>query len=463
MDEFRNPLNNQPEHEQPEAPSGAQQTGPYTEAQPREVWERWQPQAPVYPQTDPAYRRSEPVQPQQPAEGAGKRRKKTPWAVIVALVAVVCIAFGGVAGGLISALVLQNDDTPVVEAPATQPEALEQDPQAEQAPEGVLPGFSLEDVTKPLGDRETLTVAEINVAVSPSVVTINTVIQGSYFGQPVQSTSGGSGVIISNDGYIMTNNHVVEGAMKISVVLSDGTEYEAMLVGTDAETDLAVIKVEAENLVAATLGDSDELVVGELAVVIGNPLGNLPGSVSMGIISGKGREITIDDVTLEMIQVDAAINPGNSGGALVNAYGEVVGINTAKTASSDVEGLGYAIPINNAKPIIEELINNGYVTGRPFIGVSTRDVTEEIAAYYKWPEGVYITSVTPFSAAEKAGLQRGDIITAVDGETGITGARLSELRDSHAVGDELVLTVYREGETLTLTLVMGEQIPGDVG
>ena len=210
-----------------------------------------------------------------------------------------------------------------------------------------------------VANKQLLSVVEIARKVGPTVVGINTkVAMQNFFGMPTMQDGSGSGIIISSDGYVVTNNHVIEGASEIKVLLSDGKEFEAKLVGADARTDLAVLKMEGLNFPYATLGNSSELQVGELAVAIGNPLGNeLAGSVTGGYISALNRSITVDDRKFNLIQTDAAINPGNSGGALVNNYGEVIGINSVKMSASGVEGIGFAIPIDEAKPIIEDLKN----------------------------------------------------------------------------------------------------------
>ena len=234
---------------------------------------------------------------------------------------------------------------------------------------------------------EILTTPEIVDKVGPAVVgIINKTTYGNaygyygFFGQDVDKEieqSSGSGVIISSDGYIVTNNHVIENATKLTVILNTGVEYDGKVVGRDASTDLAVVKIEAQNLTFAQMGNSSSLRVGETAIAIGNPLGQeFAGTTTKGIVSGLNRSVTIDNTTMNLIQTDAAINPGNSGGALVNEYGHLIGINTAKISSSTLEGLGFAIPIDEAKPIIEELITNGYVTGRPVIGIAGRAVTK---------------------------------------------------------------------------------------
>ena len=314
------------------------------------------------------------------------------------------------------------------------------------------------------------TTPEIVDIVGPAVVgvinkTTYTNPYAYYYGQQQQSTEveqgSGSGVIISDDGYIVTNNHVIEGATEIVVILNAGEEYKAKLVGSDSKTDLAVLKIDAEALTYAKLGTSSELRVGETAIAIGNPLGQeFAGTTTQGIISGLNRTITIDNKTMNLIQTDAAINPGNSGGALCNEHGEVIGINTAKISSSQYEGLGFAIPIDDAKPIIEDLIANGYVTGTPVIGIGGRAVTEQDAKAYNLKVGVYVSSMTADSPAYMAGIKIGDIITECEGKKIETVEDLNEIKNKHKVGDTLKMKVYRQGETVNITLVLGEEAPG---
>ncbi len=312
-----------------------------------------------------------------------------------------------------------------------------------------------------VANKKLLTVVEIARKVGPTVVGINTKVQRqTIFGMPTTSTGSGSGIILSKDGYIVTNNHVIEGATEITVLLSDGTELAAKLIGGDARTDLAVLKVEGNNLPYATLGNSSELQVGELAVAIGNPLGNeLAGSVTGGYISALNRSITVDDQKFNLIQTDAAINPGNSGGALVNNYGEVIGINSVKMSASGVEGIGFAIPIDEAKPIIEDLKNDGYVKGRPVIGIAGRNVTKQDSEYYGIPVGIYVMELTPYSAAERAGIKISDIITEVDGVKVETIDELNQEKEKHKAGDTVTLTVIRGEDTLKIKLTLQEDKP----
>jgi serine protease Do len=306
-------------------------------------------------------------------------------------------------------------------------------------------------------EKKELSVPEIAKKVGPAVVGIVNKTQiGGFIRQTVEQGSG-SGILISPDGYIVTNNHVVDGATDVTVIFSNGKKYEAKLVGKDAKTDLAVIKIDANNLPYANLGDSSSLEVGELAVAIGNPLGQeFAGSVTVGVISALNRTIKIEDKELTLIQTDAAINPGNSGGALVNSYGEVIGINTIKMAAAGVEGLGFAIPINEAKPIIKDLMTHGYVKGRPLIGIAGRNITPEIAAMYDLPVGVYVVQVTEFGAAERAGIRTGDVIVKFNGKLVKTMEELNALKEQHKAGDVVEITVNRQGEVKTFKVTLDE-------
>lgn len=298
-----------------------------------------------------------------------------------------------------------------------------------------------------------LTVPQIIAKARPSVVAISTVSGWS--------TGTGSGVIMTEDGTIMTNAHVVSGAQSITVRVMDGTEYEATLLGMDEKTDLAVIKIDATGLTPAEFGDSSSIVQGEIAVAIGNPLGlAFEGSVTQGIISAVSREIEVDGRTMTYIQTDAAINPGNSGGALVNGSGQVIGINSVKVSSSDVEGLGFAIPIRVALPIAEQLTTYGYVTGRPSIGIGGEDVTDYMVYYYRIPRGVLVGLVTPDSGAEAGGVEVGDVIVGLNGVSVSSMDELTNEKDKFSPGDTVTLTVYRSGEYVELDVVLGESTGG---
>ena len=306
--------------------------------------------------------------------------------------------------------------------------------------------------------------------VLPSVVGIKVEYSVSsifYKGSSNTATAEGSGVIISEDGYILTNNHIINSsssssyyevgkANKITVYLyNDETEYEGTIVGTDEQTDLAVIKIDKTGLTAAELGDSDSVQVGEFAMAIGNPLG-MQSSVSSGTISAVNRSVTSDNVTYKLIQTDAAINSGNSGGALVNSQGQVIGINTLKMSGSGIEGMGFAIPINSTKDIYSQLIQYNKVK-RPYIGISGRDLDAETAKANNLVEGVYVLSVEEFSAAEKAGIKNGDVITQIDGKDIKIMDELNEIKNSHSIGDEITLKINRSGKEKEIKLTLQEQ------
>ncbi len=305
------------------------------------------------------------------------------------------------------------------------------------------------------GTKTALSVSEIASSVGPATVSINVEVAYSMYGQTGTAQASGSGFIVSSDGYIVTNNHVIEGAESVKVIIPGDTEpVDAEVVGTDTSTDVAVLKIDREDLPYVTLGDSSALQVGELAVAIGNPFGDLAGTVTAGVISALDREVTIGGQSYNLIQTDASINSGNSGGPLVNSYGEVIGITNAKV--SDAEGLGFAIPINDIKSVIEDLVNNGYVKGRPAIGIGVITVEQTTADQYGWPLGAYVKEITSGGAADKAGVKTGDIITAVDGTVITSSADISKIKNEHKVGDSLELTIYRNGDTMNLSIVLEE-------
>lgn len=306
-----------------------------------------------------------------------------------------------------------------------------------------------------------MSIKDIVANTEQSVVEITTesAATDSFFEQMV-TTGAGSGVIISKDGYIVTNNHVVEGANKITVRDKNGTEYDAKLIGTDAKTDLAVIKIEASKLSAAVLGTSSSLSVGDEAIAIGNPLGELGGTVTRGIISALDREITIDGQTMTLLQTDTAINKGNSGGGLFNDEGHLIGIVNAKSSGTSVEGLGFAIPIDTAKPVIESLIANGYVTGRPQLGVTMVNITDEMTAFQSGVNelGVYIAKVHEDSAAEEAGLEVKDRIISVDGKEISASDEIAKIIESKKVNDAIKIVVERDGKKVSVTATLKEAV-----
>lgn len=299
-------------------------------------------------------------------------------------------------------------------------------------------------------------VSDVVAKLRPSVVEIATesVSSGnSIFGQYI-SQGAGSGVIYSADGYIITNNHVIDGASSITVKTMDGTEYPATLIGTDPQTDIAVIKVDATNLTPAAIGDSDAIQVGEATIAIGNPLGSLGGTVTTGIISAVGREITINNETMTLLQTDAAINPGNSGGGLFDVSGNLIGIVNAKNASSEIEGLGFAIPISDVTNVIKELIENGRVTSRPVLNVTLQQVSD--AAYFGQSSdlepGVYIVQVVEGGTADRSGLKVGDRILSFDGQEITQSNEVKQILKKHAIGDQVEMVIERDGKQQTVVV-----------
>ena len=306
--------------------------------------------------------------------------------------------------------------------------------------------------------------AEVYASTVNSVVSINTTATAgtNIFGQTVETASAGSGFIISSDGYIVTNYHVVKGATSVKVTLYSGDTYDATVIGGDSDYDVAIIKINAGGLPAVTLGNSADVNVGDTVLAIGNPLGELTFSMSQGIVSCCDRAINVDGTPFNMIQVDASINPGNSGGPLVNLYGEVVGIVSAKYSSysnTTVEGLGFAIPISDVQAIITDIIENGQVTGKAYMAIKAGTMTEQMAAQYNIDitEGVFVYSTESGGAGEKAGLQLGDVITKLN-DTAITSMTdLTMAKKGYKAGDTVTLTVYRSGEYITLDLTFDQQ------
>ena len=305
---------------------------------------------------------------------------------------------------------------------------------------------TLEQLAAP---EDAMSLPDIYDKVAPSVVGVSCTLRNG--------SATGTGIIISEDGYIITNAHVVEDAVSVMIVDSEMNEYSAEIVGSDAQTDIAVLKIDETGLTPCEFGSSSNIRIGELTVVIGNPLGfELYGSMSSGIISGLNRSITIGEKKMTLIQTTASITNGNSGGPLINAYGQVIGITSAKVASIYGENLGFAIPIDNAIPIINDLMQYGYVTGRPMIGISGEDITSIMSMFYRIPEGVYVRFITPDSGAELAGIKAGDIIIGADGETVTTMDDLNEIKNRFSAGDTITLTIYRDGESMDVDVVMTE-------
>ena len=304
--------------------------------------------------------------------------------------------------------------------------------------------------------------SEIVKKTADSVVEISTesVVTGSFAQQYVQQGAG-SGVIISQDGYILTNNHVINGANSVKLRLRDSTEYDATSIGSDSDNDIALLKVNATGISPATFGESNSLAVGDYVVAIGNPLGELGGTVTDGIISALARKVTIEDTQMTLLQTNAQVNPGNSGGGLFNANGELVGIVNAKQSATEVEGIAFAIPINNVLDILSDLKEYGYVTGKVDLGIDFTDITSDETAFYYGVNqtGCYVLSVDSGSNAEKAGVTRGDLVTKVNDTDVSSSSDITAALEKAEVGDTVTFTVSRRGTSKTISFVLEEYIP----
>jgi serine protease Do len=330
-----------------------------------------------------------------------------------------------------------------------------------QVLEGTRPSTVINVAT--IDTSKALTPAEVYAQNVASTVGITTSITTNYFGFTTTSAASGSGFIMTSDGYILTNYHVVEGSNSIKVTLYDNSSYSAELIGYDESNDVAVLKIDADGLSPVVIGDSDNLNVGDTVMAIGNPLGELTFSLTSGVVSALNRQITLSsNMTMDLIQTDCAINSGNSGGALFNTYGEVVGITNAKystsssSSSASIDNIGFAIPINSVLNIVDSIIENGYIS-KPYIGITVQTVSTETQAY-GLPQGAAVKTVVEDSTAEQAGLQANDIITEVNGQTITSSSDLVNLIADCNIGDELNMTIYRQGETLQLTVPVGEKI-----
>ena len=401
---------------------------------------------PPTPPEQPPY--SAPAQPEKPRR---KKKKFSGGKLVRSAVALVLAAAMGFAGGFVGAkygggskVVIQQ-----VERPASSDSSTDSTGNSISATSGTG-----------------LSTAQVAEMVSPSVVVITTeqvvYSQWSWYGQSQVESGAGSGVIISSDGYILTCDHVVSGASNITVTIGD-KDYTATVVGEDSTSDIAVIKIDADGLTPAIVGDSDKLAVGDNVLAVGNPLGELGGTVTSGIVSALNRSVSIQSSssvnTMSLIQMDASVSPGNSGGGLFNMNGELVGIVNAKSSDSDAEGLGFAIPVNDAVKVAQELLENGYVTGRPYLGISYYAVTDAQTAAQLGVNayGVYIVEVVKGGPADKAGLQAGDRIVSVDGSEVASQSDLGTLMQNHKAGDTIQITVARGGQMQTVTVTLGEK------
>ena len=387
--------------------------------------------------------------PKQPPK---KRRRKN-GNIARSAVALVLAAAMGFVGGFVGAQVGNTGGKVVIQ---------------QVAPSSTADSASGSDssITAASSSGSSLTTEQVADLVSPSVVVITTeqvvYSQWSWYGQNQVESGAGSGVVISSDGYILTCAHVVSGASNITVTIGD-TDYPATVVGEDDTSDVAVLKIDATDLTPATVGNSDSLAVGESVLAVGNPLGELGGTVTSGIVSALNRSVTIQGTsstnTMSLIQMDASVSPGNSGGGLFNMNGELIGLVNAKSSSSDAEGLGFAIPINDAIKVAQDLLENGYVSGRPYMGITYLAVTDaqtaaqlNVTAY-----GVYVVDVVQGGPADKAGLKTGDRIVSIDGTEIAQKDDLGTLIQQHAAGDTLSITVAREGQMQTVSLTLGEK------
>lgn len=392
-----------------------------------------------------------PVQPQD-AQPPKKKKKFNGKRVARSAVALVLAAAMGFAGGFVGAK-FGGSGKVVIQQVAPSSTANSSD-------------SADSSITAASSSGSSLTTEQVADLVSPSVVVITTeqvvYSQWSWYGQNQVESGAGSGVIISSDGYILTCAHVVDGASTITVTIGD-KDYTATLVGEDTTSDIAVIKIDADGLTPATVGNSDSLKVGQSVMAVGNPLGELGGTVTGGMISALNRSVTIQGSssvnTMSLIQMDASVSPGNSGGGLFNMNGELVGIVNAKSSSSDAEGLGFAIPINDAIKVAQELLENGYVTGRPYLGITYLAVTDAQTAAQLGVNayGVYVVEVVKGGPAEKAGLQAGDRIVSVDGTEIASKDDLGTLMQKHAAGDTLSITIARDGQMQTVNVTLGEK------
>lgn len=374
---------------------------------------------------------------------------------IILCVCLISLASVGVYRLISGENLLPNTVPETILPPADSPENTEQEIEA--------PDITLQDIPKEdtVSTGGKLTATEIYKLASPSVVGI---VQYQY-SYSFEATGSGSGIILSDDGYIVTNAHVIDGAETVKVVLYNEEEYEAKIIGSDSQTDIAVLKIEAENLVEAQFGDSTQVEIGETVYALGNPGGlSLQSSFTDGMISGLNRVINTSDSVYSMtvLQTSAAINPGNSGGALINEYGQVIGITSAKIISTDYEGIGFAIPTELAKPIIEEIITNGYVSGRAKIGITGTTIDSVTARYYDVPEGVQIITIEPGSSLENTEAMVGDIIIGFKGEDITNMEDLQSILSECSPGEKVDVTIYRysatrmNDKTFTVTITLGE-------
>ena len=378
---------------------------------------------------------------------AGKKAKKSRSGAKITALALSCALLGGAAGAGVATWVGSNGGS-VTDMYASN-----------------RPAVSV--AVKTVDGKSAMTDAEVYAANVNSVVSISTTGSSgtNIFGQSVETASAGSGFILTNDGYIVTNYHVIANANAVKVTLYNGDDYDAKVIGGDQQYDIAVLKIEAGTPQPVILGNSDTLNVGDHVLAVGNPLGELTFSMSGGMVSSVNRAINVDGTPFNMIQTDTSINPGNSGGPLFNQFGEVVGIVSAKYSSYSsqaVEGLGFAIPMNDVLAMIQDIMTNGYITNKPYLGITQGTMTDQMAAQYRYDisKGVFVYSVEKGSAADKAGLKMGDVITKVDDTDIVTSEDLVVAKKAYSAGDTSTFTIYREGDYQTVE-VTWDSVPAD--
>ena len=414
---------------------------------------------------------------EHPAENRSRRQGRLSVGLGLFLMCLVLTAVVGLFGGLMISNYTHNNyvlyaeraDTASVQRELAQAPAAAPEEKTDAANDAADAASATAGTVSAFRESGSYTKAQIVEMSAPSVVgidTITTATTNNYwygYGQSYDVPGSGSGVILTEDGYIATCAHVVEGAKTVKVTLNDDTTYDATIVGTDDKNDIAIIKIDATGLTPAIVGDSTTLTVGSEVIAIGNPLGELRGTATAGIISATNRTIEVEGQTMTLVQTDAAISPGNSGGGLFDASGKLIGIVNAKVSDSRAEGLGFAIPVNSVLDEISDLLNYGYVTGRPYLGVSTQDVTlrsrNRMWYYSEGTRCVLVEKVVSGSAAEKAGIQAGDLILKLEDKAISSGDELSSAIGNYTPGDTVTLTLQRDGEELTVEVTFGEYMP----
>ena len=405
-----------------------------------------------------------------PMENKNRRHSRLSVGVGLFLTCLVLTTIIGLFGGLLISNYTHNNYVMYAEKAEEAPvqrEVLQENPAPSEEAEAKVETKA--DTVAAFTENNQFSKAQIVEMSAPSVVgidTITTATTNSFwygYGQSYEVPGSGSGVILTEDGYIATCAHVVDGAKSVKVTLNDDTSYDAAIVGTDKKNDIAIIKIDAKDLTPAVVGDSETLTVGSEVIAIGNPLGELRGTATAGIISAVNRTIEVEGQAMTLIQTDAAISPGNSGGGLFDATGKLIGIVNAKVSDSRAEGLGFAIPVNSVLDEISDLLNYGYVTGRPYLGVSTQDVTlrsrDRMWYYSDGTRCVLVEKVVKDSAAEQAGIQSGDLILKLEDKTISSGEDLSAAIGAYKPGDKATLTIQRDGQEMTVEVTFGEYTP----